>query len=343
MKRLHARLVAFWFERSRQHPLGLIRIVLGAWCTLRYAPTSIARAAQDALVAPELYALVPGRWLLPLPYPPQGAALAACEMLLWVSGCAATLGLLTRVSLLTFSAALLYFSSGVAAHGYFNHEQILPLQVLFVLAFAPGARAWSLDRLILLLRRRRRRSLRAWRGALQGPAVELWGLRTILVLLALIYTTAGISKLRFSGGRWFDGRTLGYYLDGTHQIERWRYEQIYLADPGATPAQRWKDGAGLVDHSYGLRGRQPWRWLVESPLRLAALSSAVLLFELAAFLLLCGQPWLNLYLIGAFVMHSAIAQLMAIHFIDYQWLLLCLFDWRAAWRGLRRRSVRRSA
>ena len=250
----------FWFKRMRWHPLGLIRIVLAYRAIVRYIPQARGFAKKEIGIDSAHFFDNVGSTLTVFNYPMSASALPVMTYGLYVAALLAMVGLFTRTALAVLGLGLLYLFSGHAMRAGFNHQTAMIIQVFLILALAPGSKAWSLDRLIAIARFRfkRRHKPKTARGFsplrmvrhMQGPAVPRWGLQLILALFVVVYTGAGVSKLRFSDYRWYDGQTLGYYLDGTHQAEK-DLGQPFFADPEHADAYSWRDDAGLVNHSYG--------------------------------------------------------------------------------------------
>lgn len=328
----------FWFSRTRRHPLGIMRLILGFWCIYRYIPLAYEYVSNDATLDPALYHWVLDSKVLTFPYPPTGATLDILSICMVVVGLMAALGLFTRITCALFSLSFIYLFSGFTSHDFFNHEQILTFQVLLILAFCPGSTAWSLDRLIAIRRferQRKRRQAKPLQPAsrrrlmrhLQGPSVPRWGLQLVLVLLAVVYTTAGLSKVRYSGGQWHDGQTLRYYLDGTHANEQQIAKQVFFGDADLASQYEWKDNAALADHAYGLKARRVLRENLTRPTIFPALAWMTLLVELSGLVILIGPRVRNLYLISAFGMHTGIGMWMELYFNDYRILILILISY----------------
>jgi len=321
----------FWFLPTSRHGLWLVRYGVAIGCLLKiqsYANIMISRAASPGA---DVYDWTLGSRLVPLPYPIGGSAGEAIHLVLSVAAILAAVGLLTRVNLFITGAGLIYLASGSASSGNFDHEVILPMQAAIILSLCPGATSGSIDRLISLWRRgklkratrSRRRLLARWRG----PAQPRWGLQLILVLIAAIYFTAGVSKVRYSGGQWYDGQTLAYYMDGTHQAEFDR-GQVLFADPSLPDEAKFRDGVGLVDHAYGTYARRPALWLSSIPGMMPLLAVMTLVLELSSPVLLLGPWWRNLYLASAIGMHTGIWLTMALPFNSYRLMALSLIAWR---------------
>lgn len=207
-------------------------------------------------------------------------------------------------------------------NGIFDHESSLTTQVLFVLVFAPGTNAVSVEHLI-----------RWWRGgrkdlltALTAPYRQ-WGVMLILALLAVTYTASGLSKLRFGGFQWLNGETLGFYLRGLTAGDT-----VYLVGGGAPT---WRDDFGLQMYTFAnprfghyepgvLAGAVDW--MAHTPAVMAIFSTATVVLELAGFLLFVPRLRSAL-LVGYICMHATIGFLMGLPFHEYQIVCLFLIEW----------------
>ncbi|GAA1999286.1 hypothetical protein [Microbacterium ulmi] len=248
-------------------------------------------------------------------------------------------GLATRPALFVLAAIGLFARAVDTSQGVFDHESSLTTQVLLVLAFAPGTNAVSLEHVIRWWRAGRKD---LW-GYLTAP-YRKWGVTLVLGLLALTYTASGLSKLRFSGFRWMDGETLGFYLRGLTAGN-----QVYLIGGGPTT---WRDDLGLQmytygNYSYGNYGSAAMAgivdWVAHTPAVLIAVSSATVLLEISGFLLFI--PRLRSFMLIAYIgMHTTIGLLMGLPFWDYQIICFLLIEWElvGAWAA-RRLSARQAA
>ncbi len=101
---------------------------------------------------------------------------------------------------------------------------------------------------------------------LAGTPVPRWGTQLMLVLIVLLFFSAGVSKLRYSGLAWADGQTLSFYLDGGTGLRIPDPESDGYLAPNSTwrkgfsqfvtsehPTDLWKDGVGLEGYLYRAR------------------------------------------------------------------------------------------
>ncbi|WP_127818017.1 hypothetical protein [Microbacterium sp. CPCC 204701] len=247
-------------------------------------------------------------------------------------------GLATRPALLCLVLVGLFARAVEVSQGVFDHESSLTTQVLFVLVFAPGTNTISLEHLIRWWRAGRKDLL----GYLTRPFRQ-WGVYLILGLLAVTYTTSGLSKLRFSDFRWFDGETLGFYLRGLTSGD-----EVYVVGGGQAT---WRDDFGLEMYTYGNYNYGSYHpaaltgivdWMAHTPAIMIAVSVATLLLELGGLLLFVPRLR-SLMLIGYICMHTTIGVLMGLPFLEYQVICLLFIEWERIVPFIQKRfAVRRS-
>jgi hypothetical protein len=303
----------FWFQPERPLALPLLRIVLGAFTVGVLLPYDLRRMRGVIRRPAELMDPSPILQVLPIPFPLSPEELALFGTVTTIAGLCATVGLFTRPALLAFTGGSLYMVSAIAAWGYMTHARLGYVQVFAILSIAPGTTAWSVDRLLVWVWRRRVLPSTSQWSTLSGPLVPRWGTQLVLVLLATLFFAAGISKLRYGGPQWADGRTLGFYLDGgsTSAIPDPRRAGVHLAphsvwDNGfsqlvgrasMSPEHTWRDGFGLESYVYHTIPTRFGRQAAHQPRLLAAMASSTMVLELAAPMLLVG-PARNLYLVA---------------------------------------------
>jgi hypothetical protein len=326
----------YWYRGEPEYdPMGLVRMLAVA-C---YVQDSLGRdfwALRNALdMPPELIPSNFGLRLSPLPYPLPEECFGAFHVIMIAACGFAFVGFVTRPALLVVASGALYLASGYAALQLFDHELILTLSFLWILAIYPSGASFSVDA-----------ALRWWRhGRGEGrPGSEVfalrrrgaWGLRLALVTLCLIYVSAGVSKIRNSRGAWLNGETLGFYLareDG---------RQFYLgATWEADLGEAWKSPVRLVDHGYGYGARPATRPLGDMPIAMRALAIGTVVFELGAIALLGPPIVAAAYLTAAFSMHTAIGYTMNLGFSHYRLYILLLIDWPALFAAMRSFRERR--
>lgn len=266
-----------------------------------------------------------------LAYPNRVAAVVVVLIVLSVIGLGTRPALFLLVLIGLFARALSW------NNGIFDHESSLTTQVLFILVFAPGTNAVSVEHLI-----------RWWRGGRKDLLATLtapyrqWGVLLILGLLAVTYTASGLSKLRFGGFQWLNGETLGFYLRGLTASDT-----VYLVGDGAAT---WRDDFGLQMYTFAnprfghyepavLAGAVDW--MAHTPAVVAAFSVATVLLELSGFLLFVPRLRSAL-LVGYICMHATIGFLMGLPFHEYQIVCLFLIEWERIVPFLLRLFRRRS-
>ncbi len=324
------------FSKTRFHALGFLRIVLVySMAPGRLNVNSVTdndrgyvNWAVDAVHEPGLLIKLLGA---PFPVPAEWAT--ELSVAYFVVAAFAITGLFCRPALLAFGLATIYLAGIDAARGLFDHQVSFTSQVILILAFAPGATAISLDRFIKWSFKKNRPEGSLWQYLL-GPAVPVWGLRTILILLGCTYFAAGFSKVRYGGLKWADGHTLSHYLDGSAHSGSSNAKPMFIGPTELPEACKWKDGYGIYSYSYGNRqsshlSRQAGKFIAAHKPLIIGASVATVLFQLAGILLLLANGWVRiLYLLLAILMHKTIGVLMGLPFPDYQIVCFLLLDWR---------------
>lgn len=338
LSRIVVLLDAWWFAPSRRYQPGVFRVVLLGWFGWYYVARLFERLRSIAGRPVEFYAPPSlARWLA---LPPLSEAWLA-----WLEPLAVSLlvlgfvGLCTRAALIAFAALNLFLGLAANSWGYTAHAFALPTLVLCLMAFAPGVSSFSLDA-VLLSRWERWRTSGTGTSTGSHPeviprgAVSIWPVRAVLVVLCLLYASAGVSKLRYSGWRWTDGNTLAFYLGGGSERGATK-EQRFIADPRAPEAARFREGWGLVDHAYVGTPTPAGLWLSQQRNLLALLSWAALLWELGFSLALFGGRVRALALVGGVGFHLGIHLTLSINFSSYLVCYALFVDWGALARRMR--------
>jgi len=324
--RAFSRLAAWWFAPSARHQPGVFRVVLLGWFAWYYAARLFERLRSVADRPVEFYAPPSlGSWLS-LP-PLSEAWLAWLEPLAVVLLVLGFVGLVTRAALIALAALNLLLGLAANSWGYTAHAFALPTLVLCLMAFAPGVTSFSLDAVVLRWRNSGSRS-RSQPEVLPRRAVSVWPMRAVLLVLCLLYASAGLSKLRYSGWQWTDGNTLAFYLAGGSERGATK-EQRFIADPKASQAERFREGWGLVDHAYVGSPTSAGIWLSQQRRLLALLSWGALLWELGFPLALCGRRARVLALLGGVGFHLGIHLTLSINFSSYLVCYVLFVDWRS--------------
>jgi hypothetical protein len=340
MKAMLRALYRFWFLPEIPYTMVIMRVGLCLYMTVWMLPIDLARLETIASRPTQFLDPSPVLRILPIPFPLPPHLMVAFDVTLVGLGVLATIGFCTRPALLLFAAGYWYMGAAISAWGFFAHDLAVPVQVVAVLAVAPGTTAWSVDRLCTWWWRRRRGEAAPLRSALMGPAVPRWGTQLILVLIAVLFLGGGVSKLRHGGLRWADGKTLGFFITGRGQailepggsgIVRyvWRDGYSQLSGPERVAAAvAWKDGFGI--EAYLLRSLATTElglWVARYQWMLIGLSVFTLIFELAGPVVLFGPLLRNLFLIGATFFLLNIRITMPVGFMEWIPVFLCALDW----------------
>ncbi len=118
------------------------------------------------------------------------AAMSAFKVLLVGVLLMATVGALTSVSTKLAFALVLFYQGLLRSFGHFNHDEMLGIYFLLILAFTPCSDAFSIDNW--------RRPRRPQEGFRYGYPVLL-----MMLLMAWVYFSSGMLKLRVSGLNYF--------------------------------------------------------------------------------------------------------------------------------------------
>lgn len=336
LKRALAAANAWWFAPSASYQLGVFRVILVGWLAWYYWARLFERLRQVHDRPLEFYAPPSfARWLS-LP-PLSEAWLDRLEPLAFGLTALAVVGLLTRVSLIALAALNLCLGLAANSWGYTAHAFALPTLVLCLVAFAPGVNSFSLD--AVLLAALARRSHRAWYSrrpeVLPTRRTSVWPVRAVLLLLCCLYLSAGVSKLRYSGWQWADGRTLAFYLGGGSPRGS-SEEQRFVADARAADGSRFREGWGIVDHAYVGNPTSAGLWLSRQAALLRLLSWAALLWELGFVVALFGGWARALALVFGVGFHLGIQLTLSINFSSYLVCYALFVDWRTLFgRSLR--------
>jgi hypothetical protein len=201
---------AFFFTPAPPRTLAVIRILCGTlatWSWLALRPDLQATLGSTAWADPRTVAdgWPPGAWSLWMTVP--DAALPAAWAAALAVLVAFTLGLATPLTAALAWAIQLStcYRAPITLYGFDN---VLTTWLLYLAATGAAGQDLSLDR---LLADRTRWPLAPRRP---GPTVSAnIALRLIQLHLALIYTSAGLAKLR--GTPWWDGTAVGMLLGNT--------------------------------------------------------------------------------------------------------------------------------
>src|SRR5690606_38639822 len=202
-------------------------------------------------------------------------------------GVLALIGKHTNAALLALAASVTFLIAHRYSYGYIHHPDGLMALYLWVLAFSPCGRRWSLDELEWRLRHSEANGEFEPRLAEDEASMfARWPLVLGQWLLAVAYFSAGTSKIIHGGVDWFRSSTLAHYLvqDGV----------------------RWDSRIGL--------------FMAGMPEALVALAVFTVLFEATFFIAILEPRSTWLYLLGGAALHVGILITMRAPFI--QWVTL---------------------
>lgn len=235
----------------------------------------------------------------------------------------ASVGLFGRLNLLIL--ALLGFLIGglTEAWGFFDHNLSLSSQVILILALVPQSMNLSVDSWVIEKFNSKKMRLNK---------SSRWGVNLILILLALTYFTAGISKLKYGGSEWLNGSTLTFYLKNHPSDYNEGSRQLLIGNDQLAEKLKWKDQFAFHAHTYGNYQSNKWLrqstdWIASRPYLVIFLSYATIFFEIFGFILFVNSRFRNLYLVSAILMHTTIGLMMGLYFNHYRLICFCLIDW----------------
>lgn len=172
--------------RSVVHGTFLISILLTSFSALGSLPVTILRPTGAMKLLPwSLYDQLQS---------PSGMLILKTAIVL--SLLASTAGFLTSISTKTSFLLVLFYQGLLRSFGHFNHDEMLPVYYLAVLAFTPCGDEFSLDD--LLRKNRRERPLFAY----------AYPILLMQVLMAWTYFSSAIIKLRVAGLKYLSADNL---------------------------------------------------------------------------------------------------------------------------------------
>jgi hypothetical protein len=229
----------YFFTPAPPTDLALARLIFCALAFLLYLPQDFS---EWGTVAREFWMPISLFSITSLPLLPAGV-IAIIQIAFKVALAFAAAGLFTRPALLVAFGCSVYLLGLPQNFGQIQHFDTLVVLVFGILALSRAGDAWSID---------------AWLAARRGrrtPAESgeyTWPIRTIWVMTAVIFFSAGLSKLRHSGLHWIFSDHLAIVLVR---------HQYFVSD--GEPLTSW----GLTIAAY------PW-----APRLLAAISVATEIF-----------------------------------------------------------------
>jgi hypothetical protein len=192
--------------RAGVHGVFLLSILLTSFTTLGQLPLTIMRpAGAMGFLSWDFYErlVTPG-------------AMATLKGLMLLSLLASTAGYLTSVSTRTSALLVLFYQGLLRSFGHFNHDELIAVYFLVVLAFTPCGEGFAVDSLPGTKRRR--------------PHAFAYGYPILLmqILLAWTYFSSALLKLRVRGLDYLSGETLPV-LAITHSLDNLHDTQFRLA------------------------------------------------------------------------------------------------------------------
>lgn len=169
--------------------LGILRVLISGTFLVSILTTSfseLARLPVTILVPTGLMKLVPWTFYDRL-FTPVG--MASLKWALIISLLMSTLGIFSSLSTKTSALLILFYQGLVRSFGHFNHDEMIAVYFLIVLAFSPCAERLSVESL--------------WKPTARKPNVA-YGYPILLMqaLLSWSYFSSALLKLRVSGFRY---------------------------------------------------------------------------------------------------------------------------------------------
>jgi Vitamin K-dependent gamma-carboxylase len=202
----------YWFRPAPLVDLAVVRIVAVAtqltilWLTWGWL--------TDVTMPDDWFVPLPILHLLTFPFgDPYRPSIEVLEVIWFVTFSAGTLalvGLLTNVSLAILAAGSVYLQAVIYSFGDFHHREAAMMIALGVLALSPAGRTLSVDR---LWRSRKVGNHSSAAGLLQeNSPFAAWPIQTVQWIFVLMYFSAVLHKLVFTGSDWVNGFTLQAHL-----------------------------------------------------------------------------------------------------------------------------------
>lgn len=325
----------FWFSYSDQYHYGVLRVLLLGYLALievrAFHSGSWLRFAGEAPL--ELFRpCFAARWLSP---PPQWvvANSAWLELLGLLLALMAAVGVFTRFSLIGYTYLFLIKQAFLNSFGVFHHHTPLVLVILVVLCACPGSTTPSASTLARELYGRIRGRPRPSRQLILTDAAPVWPVCLILLCMSVFYATSGVSKIRHSGWKWMDGKTLAFNLSEK------RAGGYFTVRPGTEESEKWRDGFGLEAFVYDFgRNTALGHRLSERRLLTRISSVMTVLFEVGFPLVLFSRRICQVYFVGLFLFSWGTGATMGLNFLKMYWPVYALaIDWNAIGRKLAER------
>jgi Vitamin K-dependent gamma-carboxylase len=200
----------YWFRPSPLVDLAVVRIVA--------VMTQLLLVWLKFDVVMANVTLMPDQWFVPLPilnlltfsfgepYRPSAEVVEVIWFATFGAGLLALIGLLTNLSLMIFATGSVFLQAVIYSFGDYHHPEAVMMLALGVLALSPAGATLSVDR---LLRNRKARNEGPRLGFLQETSrFATWPILTLQWIFVLMYLSAVLHKLVFTGTDWLNGFTL---------------------------------------------------------------------------------------------------------------------------------------
>ena len=221
MEALRERWRYFWFEPASPNNLGLCRIIFFAGIFLFYLPYDAAAWGQVSHVFWLPTWLFQSLHLTVL----SSASLSVLQSIWRVSLILSCIGLFTSLSTLI---AFIFGTYLIALPNNFGSAQHNDTLIIFVLGYIAASRCGDALSLDTVLQRTRRASKSASLDHPKPSGVYTWPVRMVWVSMAVIFFSAGVSKIRHSGLEWVTSDNLGivmiqhnYHIANAEPLTSW--------------------------------------------------------------------------------------------------------------------------
>jgi hypothetical protein len=204
----------YWFRPAPCFDLAIVRILVSAYLIYTMLPPgssmlhferlwSLPDQIYDPLTLLRIFLIPWGQ-----DFRPDPEFMAVVYYITLIAAVFSLVGFLTNLSLVGLTVGFAFIIVYTYSHGDFHHASAPLVIALGLLALSPSGRVLSLDHLF-----ERKRSHVAPDQLQLESEFAGWPLRLMQWVFVLMYASAVLSKLAFSGGlEWLNGFTLQYYL-----------------------------------------------------------------------------------------------------------------------------------
>jgi hypothetical protein len=282
----------YWFQPASASNLGFCRFLFVGLMFWLYRHATFEAFAR----VPEVF-LFPHGYFAQFEVPIASAEVLGPMTLLWKASLVlGALGLFTRASLLLALVLSIYLLGLPHNFGKVNHADAVVVLVLLTLALSRCADAWSVDRLV-----RRFRFGRAPERDRPEPSGRYgWPIRTVWLIVSLIFASAGVAKLRGAGLAWMHPENLTTIL---------------------------------VQHQYYYGGMAPTRWgltIGQHPAVVVLLATGTLLIELGMISAMFSPRARAVLVPAAIMMLGGFSRLLGVTFTALAVAFLFFVPWDRA-------------